>query len=337
MSDGPLRIGIVGAGAIAQVAHLPALTRLRDVRVVGICDNDLSKAHAVASRFQIPTVYEDIEELLPEARPDVVAICTPNHLHDIHVLTALSAGAHVLCERPLAMTAAGVERIRAAAERAGRAVMVGMNHRFRSDVQAVRSFLKSGDLGGVVGVRCGWYMFRPMGQSIGWRQHRRQAGGGAMLDLGISLIDLALWLTGCPTPSVVSAVLKPQPPGDDVEEAGCALIVCRDGPSIFVDVARRYVGDHERFWLDVMCSKGSASIHPLRIFREMHGTPVNVTPTGAAGREDAFSASYRAEWAHCFAIARGAMPRPDLSDQVVLHRTLEAVYQSAGQGRDVTL
>ncbi|MBI2614467.1 MAG: Gfo/Idh/MocA family oxidoreductase [Gemmatimonadetes bacterium] len=113
MSDA-LRVGVVGAGAIAQVAHLPALARLRDLRVVGICDNDLSKAHAVASRFQIPTVYEDIEELLPEAQPEVVAICTPNHLHDVHVQAALSAGAHVLCERPLALSAAGVERIRAA-------------------------------------------------------------------------------------------------------------------------------------------------------------------------------------------------------------------------------
>lgn len=336
MSD-PLRVGVVGAGAIAQVAHLPALVRLRDVQVVGICDNDLSKAHAVASRFHIPTVYEDIEELLSEARLEVAAVCTPNHLHEVHVQTALSAGAHVLCERPLASTAAAVERIRAVADRTGRVVMAGMNHRFRNDVQALRGFLKTGDLGEVVGVRGGWYMFRPTGPSGTWRQQRRQAGGGAMLDLGISLIDLSLWLTGCPNPRVVTAVLKPPPSRDDVEEAGCVLIVCDQGLSIFVDVGRRYVGDHERFWLDLVCAKGSASIHPLRVFRELHGSPVNVTPGGAAGREDAFTTSYRSEWAHFLAIIRGAMPRPDLSDQVLLHRILEAVYQSAGQGRDVTL
>lgn len=330
-----LRVGVVGAGAIAQVAHLPALVRLRDVRVVGICDNDLSKAHAVAARFQIPAVYEDIEELLPEAQPQVVAICTPNHLHEVHAQTALSAGAHVLCERPVALSPTGVERIRAAAERAARVVMVGMNHRFRSDVQALRGFLKSGDLGEVVGVRGGWYMFRPMGPAGNWRQQRRQAGGGAMLDLGISLIDLALWLTEGPTPRLVSSVLKPQPTQDGVEEAGCVLIVCDRGLSIFVDVARRYVGDHERFWLDVICSRGSGGIHPLRIFRELHGSPVNVTPTGAAGREDAFTTSYRSEWAHFLAMVRGTVPRSDLTDQVLLHRTLEAVYQSAGQGRDV--
>ncbi len=331
-----LRVGIVGAGAIAQIAHLPALARMRDVEVVALCDNDLAKAHAVASRFQVPAVYEDIEELLPEARPDAVAICTPNHLHEVHALTALASGCHVLCERPLALSAAGVERIKAAAERAGRAVLVGMNHRFRSDVQAVRAFLKSGDLGHPVGVRCGWYMFRPLGESLGWRHQRRQAGGGAMLDLGISLVDLGLWLTGCTAPRVVSAVLRPDAPGADVEEAGCALIVGPGGLAIFVDVSRRYAGDHERFWLEVMCSRGTARIHPLRIFREIHGSPVNVTPTGAAGREDPFTASYRAEWAHFLAAVRGAVPRSDLADQIVLHRTLEAVYQAAGLGRDVT-
>jgi predicted dehydrogenase len=329
------RVAIVGAGAIVQVAHLPALARMRDVRVVGICDSDVSRAQAVASRFQIPAVYDDIEELLAETVPDAVAICTPNHLHEVHVRSALSGGAHVLCERPLALSAAGVERLRAAAGRADRALLVGMNHRFRADVQAVRQFLRSGDLGEVLGVRAGWYIFRATGPATGWRQLQAQAGGGAMLDVGISLIDLALWVTSCPTPRVVSAVLRQRLP--EVEEAGCVLIRCDGGLSIFVDVARRYVGDHERFWLEIMCARGSASIHPLRVFRDVHGAPINVTPTGAAGREDAFSVSYRSEWAHFLAIVRGAVPRPDLADQVVLHRTLEAVYDSAGQGRDVTL
>jgi predicted dehydrogenase len=331
-----LRVGIVGAGAIAQVAHLPTLARMRDVEVVALCDNDLAKAHAVASRFQVPAVYEDIEELLPEARPDAVAICTPNHLHEIHAVTALAAGCHVLCERPLALSTAGVERIRDAAQRAGRVILVGMNHRFRSDVQAVRGFLKSGDLGRPLGVRCGWYMFRPMGQSMGWRQQRRQAGGGAMLDLGISLLDLALWLTGCSEPRVVSAVLAPGTPGGDVEESGCALIAGPDGLAIFVDVSRRYAADHERFWMELLCSRGTARIHPLRIFREIHGSPVDVTPTGAAGREDPFTASYRSEWAHFVALVRGAVSGSDLADQVLLHRTLEAIYRSADAGRNVT-
>ncbi|MBI3981462.1 MAG: Gfo/Idh/MocA family oxidoreductase [Gemmatimonadetes bacterium] len=329
-----VRVGLVGTGAIAQVAHLPVLSRMKDVELVGVCDSDFAKARTIAARFQVADVYEDIEDLLRDGRPDAVAICTPNHLHEVHVETALSAGAHVLCERPLALSVEGVQRVIAIRQRTGRAVMVGMNHRFRGDVQAVRGFVRNGGIGTLRTVRCGWYTFRPTGQISGWRQQRVRAGGGAMLDLGLSVIDLALWLAGCPTPRRVSAVLHRA--GDaELEDAGAAMIVCEGGISIFVDVARDFVGDAERLWLDLLGKTGSASINPLRLYQEARGTPSNVTPAGASGREDAFTASYRAEWAHFLAIARGQLEAPDLSDQLLLHRALEAVYRSADQGRDV--
>jgi predicted dehydrogenase len=310
---------------------------MSEVRVVGICDNDLVKARAVAARFGIDRVYEDIEDLLADADPEAVAVCTPNHLHEVHVRTALSAGKHVLCERPLALSAGGVESIIAAGERAGRVVMVGMNHRFRSDVQALRNYLGRGELGSLTGVRCGWYAFRSGGEGATWRQRRERAGGGALLDLGLSLVDLALWLTGCPKPKRVSAHLDRGAGDSEVEEAGCALIVCEGDLSIVVDVSRRYVGERERFWFEVAGRLGSARIHPLRIFREIRGVPTDVTPSGAASREDAFTASYRAEWAHFVATVRGRVKGSDLRDQVVLHRVMEALYRSAEEGRDLTL
>lgn len=333
MSD-RVRIGVIGVGAIAQVAHLPALAGRDDLEVAGICDNDVSKARALAARFDSTGVYDDIEDLLRHARPDAVVVCTPNHLHQIHVETALAAGAAVLCERPLALDAAGVESIREAAKRAGRPVMVGMNHRYRSDVQAIRAFVTGGELGALRGIRTGWYMFRSSRAELGWRRRRAQAGGGVMLDLGLSLVDLGLWLAGCPEDLQVSAAFG-FPEGSDLEDAGCALITCSSGLSIFVDVAWRYVGEAERFWLDVMGEKGSARAAPLRVYKELHGTPMNVTPTGAAGRENVFSASYRAEWARFLAMVRGEVEAPDLDDQLVLHRTVDAIYRSARDGRAV--
>src|SRR5256885_6543550 len=74
--------------------------------------------------------------------------------------------------------------------------MVGMNHRFRSDVQAVRGFLAGGDIGPLQAVRSGWYTFQPPRQLAGWRVRRQEAGGGAFLDLGLQLLDLGLWLPG---------------------------------------------------------------------------------------------------------------------------------------------
>jgi len=110
MND-PIRVGVIGAGAIAQVAHLPALRRMAGVEVVAICDNDIAKARALAGRFEVRDSYDDIEDVLRYASVDAVVICTPNHLHEIHAMAALAAGAHVLCERPLALTLQGVERL----------------------------------------------------------------------------------------------------------------------------------------------------------------------------------------------------------------------------------
>ncbi len=79
MND-PLRVAVIGAGAIAQVAHLPVLRRLTGVEIACICDNDLPKAQALAGRFDVKETYDDIEEVLKYARADAVVICTPNHL-----------------------------------------------------------------------------------------------------------------------------------------------------------------------------------------------------------------------------------------------------------------
>lgn len=335
MND-PIRVGVIGAGAIAQVAHLPVLRRLAGVEVAAICDNDVVKAQALAARFEVKDTYDDIEEVLRYGNVDVVVICTPNHLHEIHATSALAAGAHVLCERPLALNLAGVERVLAASERYGKRVMVGMNHRFRSDVQAVRGFLAGGDLGALQAVRGGWYTFQPSRQMLGWRLRREEAGGGAMLDLGLPLIDLGMWLAGWPAPKRISAHLT-RSGKDGVEDMGSALIVLDNGVSLTVDVSWRHLGEGERFWFDIVGIKGSAMIQPLRIFKEQHGAAVDVTPTGATGRETQFIQSYRAEWMYLLAVIKGDVHAPPPRDQLALQRVFDAIYRSADEGRDVLL
>lgn len=335
MND-PIRVGVIGAGGIAQVAHLPVLRRLPGVAVAAICDNDYGKAQALAARFEITDTYDDIEDVLRYANVDAVIICTPNHLHEIHVTSALAAGAHVLCERPLALNVAGVERVLQASEKHGRRVMVGMNHRFRSDVQAVRGFLAGGDLGALQAVRGGWYTFQPSRQMLGWRLRREQAGGGALLDLGLPLLDLALWLAGWPAPKRISAHVTAAS-REGVEDMGTALVVCENGTAITVDVSWRHMGEGERFWFDLVGAKGSAAIQPLRIFKDQHGSSVDVTPTGATGRETQFIQSYRAEWMYFLAVIRGEVTAPPPRDQLVIQRVIDAIYRSADEGRDVLL
>ena len=336
MAD-PLRVGIIGSGAIVQVAHLPVLRKQKNIVVAAICDTDLPKARAIADRFGVKDAYDDIEDLLGHEALDAIVICTPNHLHESHALAALSADLHVLIEKPLALTAASAQKIMRAAEKRERGVLVGMNHRYRPDAQTVRSFVQSGELGAVDSVRGSWHVFRPSRSQLGWRQRRELSGGGAMLDLGLTVIDLALWLAGNPVPDRVSAALDGTRKEKGVEESGSAFLVCENGASIFVDVTWRHFGGGERFGVGVRGSKGTAAINPLTVWKELNGVAVDVSPTGSAGRENPFTASYRAEWAHFEAIVRGESPVPSLQEHVTLHKVIDAVYRSAAEEKSVQI
>ena len=327
------RIGIVGAGAIAQLAHLPVLAKMRGATLVAICDNDGPKARGLADRFGIPDVFTDIEDLLELDELDAVVIATPNHLHEPHVLSALAAKVHVLCERPLSLTSRGVERILAAATRADRIVTVANNHRYRTDVQTLSRFIEGGELGRLSAVRAGSYHFKRPPE--GWRYRRAESGGGAFLDHGVPLLDLALWLSDFPDPVRVVSHMDRGRGTSAVEDAMAVQLECAAGISFVFDVSSAYVGEEERWWFEVLAARGSARLAPLRVVKELNGRPTDVSPAGASGRESAFVQSYRAELAHFLAMVTGELPYEPPTDQVMLHRVLETVYKSAEEGKEI--
>lgn len=336
MTDG-LRIGILGAGAITQVAHLPVLRKLKGVEVSALCDNDLPKAKALADRFQIPRAFDDVEEMLKPGDLDAIVICTPNHLHESHAVAALSAGLHVLIERPLAMTAASAAKILKLAEKRDLVLMVSATHRYRTDVQLVRSFVQSGELGEIESVRGSWHVFRPGRAQLGWRLRRDEAGGGAMLDLGQAILDLELWLANGPVPVRVSASLDRPLGAKAVEQSGSAFVTCEGGVSLFVDVTWHHIGEGERFGVGLRGSKGTAGINPLHVWKDLNGVPTDVAPTGSVGRENPFTAATRAQWAHFLAAVGGSAKLSAQQEQITLHKVLDAIYRSAADGKDVAL
>jgi predicted dehydrogenase len=328
-----VKIGVVGAGAIAQLAHLPVLAKMRGTTLAAVCDNDRPKARALADRFGVPDVFTDIEDLLELDELDAVVVATPNHLHEPHVLAALASGRHVLCERPLSLSSRGVERILTAASRADRTVTVANNHRFRTDVQTLSRFIQGGELGKIVGLRAGAYHFKRPAE--GWRLRRAEAGGGAFLDHGVPLLDLALWLADYPDPVRVTAHMDRARGTAAVEEAMAVQLECLGGTSFLFDVSSAYVGEEERWWFEVLAARGSARLAPLRVVKELNGRATDVSPSGAAGRESAFIQSYRAELAHFVAVVRGETDYEAPTDQVKLHRIVEAIYKSAEEGKEI--
>ena len=131
-----LRLGLVGAGLVAQVAHLPELATLDDrFDLVALADPDERTAARVARRHGIARVYEDWRTLLESV--DAVLVCSPNSTHAPVTLAALDAGVHVLVEKPLCLDPADAERIVAARDRTGLTVQVGYMKRFDPAYEAL--------------------------------------------------------------------------------------------------------------------------------------------------------------------------------------------------------
>ena len=331
----PIRIAVIGLGAIAQTAHLPVLAKMRGVQIVALCDNDLGKARSLAQRFSVPDTFGDIDDLLEGEVLDAAVVATPNHLHEPHALSALRAGLHVLCERPFALTSRGVERILAAAKKADRKVFVANNHRFRSEVQTLRAFIQGGELGTLHSVRAGAY--RLHSTVVPWRMRRAESGGGAFFELGLPLLDLAAWLANFPQPLRVSATMDRARGANAVEDALFVFAECADGFTVTLDVNWRYVGEGDRWWFEVLGTRGSARLSPLRIVKELNGIPTDVSPSGASQRESPFIQSYRAELAHFLAVLREETPYVSPDDQLLVYRGLEGIYKAAEDGKEIRL
>jgi len=330
-----LRIGVIGVGAISQVALLPTLARLRGAQLVALCDNDGPKARALAERLDVPDVFTDIDEMLEFDELDAVVISTPSHLHEPHVLSALAAGVHVLCERPLALNVRGIERILAAATRSDKKVAVANNHRFRSDVQAVAAFLRGGELGKLSGVRTGAYQTKRAAE--GWRLRRAEAGGGVFMDQGFAMLDLALWLADFPEPVRVSAHMDRGRGASAVEDAMLAFVELEQGKTIVIDVSWSVTAQEDRWWFDILATRGSAQLSPFKVVKALNATPADVTPRGAAVRESAVTQSYRAELAHFLAVLREEASYEAPTDQLIVHRIAEAIYKSADEEKEIRL
>ncbi|MDR0787612.1 MAG: Gfo/Idh/MocA family oxidoreductase [Gemmatimonadota bacterium] len=321
------RVAILGTGSIAQVTHLPILKRLPGVEIAGLSDVDRSRARTLADRFGVPRVYGTPEEIWKDPAVDGVFICTPSNAHEQQAIEALEAGKYVFCERPLALTSEGAARVVAAAGDSGR-LMIGMNQRFRPDHEALRASIARGDLGEIRYLRAGWLNRRLARSARDWRLRKTGAGGGALMDLGVQMLDLALWLLGFPEPARVVAHLHAMDNGD-VEDSALVMLELTDGRVIDLEATWALIADREHEYLRVLGSRGSGVFPPLRIFQEGEQGVRNLAPAIADSGENQFTATYRRELElFCEAVRAGTrMDTP--VDQITLMTIVEGAYRSA--------
>ena len=188
-------VGIVGLGF--GRAHIPAF-QANGCEVVAVCQRDEGAARKIADRYGVPQVFARWEEMLEKARPDIVVIAAPPALHKTIALAAFERGAHVLCEKPLAMDAEEARAMIDAASRARRVGMTAFNWRFSASMLRFHEMVAAGHVGRPFHLGGRWLGARWADESAAstWRMDRAQAGHGAMGDMGVHLIDLVRWHFG---------------------------------------------------------------------------------------------------------------------------------------------
>lgn len=197
--DKKLRVAVLGAGSIAKHRHLPEYAARPDVEIVALVDLNKDRAKGFAEKYNIPNVFRDYRDAL-KLRPDAVSVCTPNAFHALHTVAALKAKAHVLCEKPMAISLPEARKMIAAAKAHNRQLMIGHNQRLAPGHVCGRALYQSGVLGKCINFRTTFAHGGPEFWSAdGLNCHffkKKLTVFGTLADLGVHKIDLIRWLLG---------------------------------------------------------------------------------------------------------------------------------------------
>lgn len=190
-----LKIGIIGCGGIANGKHMPALSRIPEVEMVAFCDIIVERAEKAAKQYgaEGAKVYEDYKELLKDESIDVIHVLTPNREHSVITVDSLEAGKHVMCEKPMAKTAADARKMLEAAKRTGKKLTIGYQNRYRDDSMFLKKACENGELGEIYFAKA--HAVRRRGvPTWGVFTDEEKQGGGPLIDIGTHALDLTLWM-----------------------------------------------------------------------------------------------------------------------------------------------
>lgn len=349
-----LKIAVIGVGNISQF-HINGYLKNPDTELYALCDINEDTLKAKGEKYGIKRLYTDYNEMFREnPEIDAVSVCTWNAAHAPATIAALNAGKHVLCEKPMALNAKEAEAMIDAARKNGKKLMVGFVRRFGNDTAVTEDFIKGGSVGDLYYAKATY--LRRNGCPGGWFGDKSLSGGGPLIDLGVHVIDLVRYLMGCPKPvSVFGATfdnigkrkyLKDTPEykirgngGEPhtVEDMATALIRFEGGAVLSVEASfnlhiKRDVGSIELFG-----TKGGIKLAPeFELYTEMNNYLANVnlnTPTALS-----FDGLFENEIDY---YVDALISDKDLSsiaeDGLTLMKILDAIYESARLGREVTI
>ena len=354
----PLRVGVCGSGI--TVVHIASYQKIPGVEVVAIAGPDVERCRAVAAQYGIPQVFADYRDMLALGL-DAVSIGVPNKFHAQMAIDTLAAGCHVLCEKPLAINAADAERMVAASRGGDKILMVAFSRRYIPNAIVLKRLIDEGALGPIYYARAGWTRRAGIPGLGGWFTTRALAGGGPLIDLGVHMLDLALYMMGYPQPVSVSGATyaefgsrgkgamaygtRPDDPAQaifDVEDYATGFIRFENGATLVLEASwAGYQPLGDDIYLQLYGRIGGARLampnyreeHSLRLTTEMGGILVDGVP--ALPQETGIN-EYDREIAAFVQSIRAGTPPPATAEQgLTVMRIIDALYRSAATGQDV--
>lgn len=348
-----VRVGIVGCGGVAG-AHLREYLKLPGVRVVALADVVPGRAAELCDRFDLDGAepFEDYRRLL-EVDLDAISVCTPNVQHRPVTIDALSAGRHVLVEKPIAVGLGDAVAMVEAARREKRILSVGFQSRYDQNLLLAKRVLDSGTLGRLYYVEMGGGRRRGLpGKETFF--DKDLSGGGAILDIGCYSMDVAMHLLGNPRPRTVSAstanpFVRARLEGSgrqaEVEDFGVALVRFEQGLSMIFKIswamhaaslgACLFLGTEGGLEMRVSGGLGDDTVEGLRLFRDEVGVPAEIElPVRRPGASGAFGRKI-AEFVNA---VRDGGPAPIPGEESLRAvAVLEGMYRSAETGTEISI
>ena len=324
-----LRFGVLSTANIGLTKTIPGIMAAPNCEVVAISSRNEVAARAAAERLGIPTAHGTYEALLADPNVEAVYIPLPNHLHADWTIAAARAGKHVLCEKPLALTAADAAHMVEVCEQQGVRLMEAFMYRQHPSWVAVRELVAEGRIGRLVAVQSWFSYYNDDPTNI---RNIAEAGGGALFDIGCYGVNLSRMLFGGEPSRVVGSIVRDPVGGTDVVASG--LLEFGDGIATFTASTR--AEDDQR--VDIYGTTGRISVEipfnipphlPTRIRVAAGGDP----PVAPAVETLTFDPAdpYTAEAERFAAAVLGdrEVPVPP-ADAVANLRVIEQLFASAG-------
>jgi predicted dehydrogenase len=332
-----LRWGVLSTAKIGRTKVIPGIQGADRCRVVAIASRDEARGRVVADELGIPTVHGSYEALLADPDVDAVYIPVPNHLHAEWAIAAARAGKHVLCEKPLALTADDAQRMVDAARSAGVLLQEAFMYRVHPSWMAVRELVRAGRIGRLTAVQSWFSFYNDDPTNI---RNIRDFGGGALFDIGCYSVNLSRMLFGAEPDDVQASSVLDATSGVDVVTA--AILRFPGGIASFT-CSTRTESDQR---VDIYGTTGRISIEipfnippdrPTRVFVTAGGDPPVAPATETLTFETADPYSAEAT-AFAAAVLDGTPPAVEPEDAVANLRVIERILASAaGRAGDAAL